>query len=112
MQRKAIPTILFGSLIVIFGVVVLIDLFAKFIDIEVLLAWWPLLFVFIGFILVSLSDSRTVWTGAALLLAGTVVLAERVGILTGDFRPILIGIVILLIGLLVITPVVTAKKDE
>ncbi len=112
MQRTTLIHSIFGILIIIFGVVVLIDLFAKFIDIELLLAWWPLIVVLIGFVLISSPNSKTIWTGTALLLAGALALAERVGILTGDFRPIIIGIVVLLIGLLVVTPAVTIKKAE
>lgn len=108
MQRSTI----FGILIVIFGVIVLIDLFAKFIDIELLVAWWPIIFVCIGFALISSPGSKTIWMGTALLLGGALAIAERVGVLTGDFRPIIIGMVVLLIGLVIVTPTVTSQKVD
>jgi len=69
-----------GSLIVIFGIVLLVDLFARFIDIEVLLQWWPGIFVLAGLAMVSSEKSNTL-LGASLLLAGTTVLFEIVALL-------------------------------
>lgn len=101
-----------GILIIILGLVLLVDLFVRFIDSELLIAWWPLVFVLIGFLLVGTKQSNTVWTGVALLLAGTVAVLDRTHLLGSGFRPILVGVVLVLVGLLVVTPIVTTPKQQ
>ena len=111
-MNSRLVQIIAGSLIVIFGLVVLVDLFARFIDMELLLRWWPIVFIVIGILQVSSRYSHTVWVGTALLLVGTVAVLDRVGIVGTELRPIIIGIVLLLAGLLVVTPLVTAPKKQ
>ena len=101
-----------GVAIIILGLIVLIDLFARFIDIEILIAWWPLVFVLIGFLLVSSKQSNTLWTGVALLLAGTVAVLDRMDLFDTGFRPIITSVVLVLVGVLVVTPIVTTRKRQ
>jgi len=104
--------IIAGSVIIVFGCIILIDLFVRFIDVAILLRWWPIIFIVIGILQVSSRYSHTVWIGAALLLSGTVAILDRMDLLGADFRPIIISVVLVLAGLLIITPLVTAPKRQ
>lgn len=111
-MNNRVVQIIAGSLIIVFGCIILINLFARFIDATVLLRWWPIIFIVIGILQVSSRYSHTVWIGAALLLSGTVAILDRMDLLGADFRPIIISVVLVLAGLLIITPLVTAPKQQ
>lgn len=92
-----------GSLVVIFGIVLLVDLFARFIDINVLLQWWPGIFVLAGLAMVSNDKSNTL-LGASLLLAGTTVLLARLGLFSEDVRHVFEIVALLFVGMAIATP--------
>jgi len=98
-----------GSLIVIFGIVLLVDLFARFIDIEVLLQWWPGIFVLAGLAMVSSEKSNTL-LGASLLLAGTTVLLARLGLFSDEVRQVFEIVALLFVGMAIAAP--RSKKDS
>lgn len=102
-QSNRLLQLIVGGGIVLFGVILLVNLFAKFIDVEVLLQWWPVAIVLMGLTLASV-DQKQALLGAAMALAGATVLVARLGLLSDDLRRIVEIIALLLIGLAIITP--------
>lgn len=111
-NNRRMVQIIVGLGIILLGVIILIDLFARFVDIEVLLRWWPIVFILIGFLQISSQYSHAIWTGVALLLTGTIAVLDRMDLLGSEFRPIVIITVLLLVGLLLVTPAVTIKTNH
>lgn len=110
-KQKADQTlqVIVGGAIVLFGLLLLADLFVRFLDIELLLQWWPVALVLVGLLLAS-TDRTRITLGTALALAGTIVLLARLELLTDGVRQVIEIIVLLLIGLAVITPRLLRKK--
>jgi len=110
MNKSNLVSILTGSAIIIFGVAILLNLFVRLIDTELLLVWWPAAFLLAGFVLISSSQTKAILIGVSMLLAAAVAVAERTGIVTGDFRIIIILTALLLMSIAIIAPTSTLKK--
>ena len=108
---KRIAPIVIGVGLIIFGLVLLVNLVGRFIDVQLLLRWWPVAIIAAGFVIVSMDKSR-VFVGLSLLLAGTTVLLARLGLLDGVLRDLIEIIVVLLIGLALVTPRVIAYVQK
>lgn len=100
-----------GGTIILFGVCVLINMFTRLVDTDALLQWWPAVFILVGLALAS-SGAKNAGLGAAIALAGVVVILDRLDLMSGDLRRFVILIAVLLIGLAVITPIVTKKPKQ
>ena len=77
-----IYSLILGLLIILFGIIILINLYLKFIDSDLLLRWWPVALILIGLLIAS-SGNQQVGLGAAIALAGTVIVLGRLDLL-GD----------------------------
>ncbi len=103
--------LIIGGTIILFGIAVLVNMFARFIDTDALLKWWPAILIVVGLALAS-SNSKQPALGAAIALAGVVIVLGRSGLMTDDLRRIIELIVVLLVGLALITPAVTRKSAK
>ena len=111
MQKNVAVQIGVGVAIILIGFVILIDLFATFIDMKVLLAWWPVVFLLIGFLLISTPASNSVWVGVAMLLAGALAVFDRMDFVDPGLRPIIILVVLVIVGLLIVSPTAVRKNN-
>lgn len=100
-----------GGTIILFGVCVLVNMFTRFVDTDVLLKWWPAVLIVVGLALAS-SSSKQPALGAAIALAGVVIVLGRSGLMSDDLRRIIELIVVLLVGLALITPAITQKSTK
>lgn len=100
-----------GGTIILFGVCVLVNMFTRFVDTDVLLKWWPAVLIVVGLALAS-SSSKQPALGAAIALAGVVIVLGRSGLMSDDLRRIIELIVVLLVGLALITPAITRKSTK
>ena len=112
MQKHVALQVGVGIAIILIGLVILIDLFAAFIDMKVLLAWWPVIFLLIGFLLISTPASNGVWIGVAMLLAGALAVFDRMDFVDPGLRPIIVLVVLVIVGLLIVSPAVTRKNSQ
>ena len=110
MNTANLTSIIVGLIIIIFGVAVLVNLFVRLIDVEVLLLWWPAAFLLAGFVLLSSAQTKAILIGVAMSLAAAVAIVERMGLVSGDFRVIIILTALLLLSLAVLTPTAALKK--
>lgn len=100
-----------GGTIILFGICVLVNMFTRFVDTDVLLKWWPAVLIVVGLALAS-SSSKQPALGAAIALAGVVIVLGRSGLMSDDLRRIIELIVVLLVGLALITPAITQKSTK
>lgn len=100
-----------GGTIILFGICVLVNMFTRFIDTDALLKWWPAVLIVVGLALAS-SSSKQPALGAAIALAGVVIVLGRSGLMTDDLRRIIELIVVLLVGLALITPAIMRKSTK
>lgn len=112
MNKSYLPSVIIGLIIIVFGLLVLVNFFARFADTELLLMWWPAAFLLAGFILVSSPESKAVLVGVAMSLSATVAIIDHLGLINGGFRIIIILIALLLLSLAILTPSSVIKKPS
>lgn len=100
-----------GGTIILFGICVLVNMFTRFVDTDMLLKWWPAVLIVVGLALAS-SSSKQPALGAAIALAGVVIVLGRSGLMSDDLRRIIELIAVLLVGLALITPAITRKSTK
>lgn len=111
MQKNVAIQVGVGITIILIGLVILVDLFATFIDMKILLAWWPIVFLLIGFLLISTPSSNSVWVGIAMLLSGALAVFDRMDLVDPGLRPIIVLVVLVIVGLLIVSPTAVRKNN-